>query len=238
MHCVGRSGERVTRQRGQVDKSRNRAELVCPYDALVCRRIADVTHRTIGRLAAPTPPRSTSLLFKCRCCATLHQLSPLHLRLHPIALHCIAFTLPFPSGMASTKEVPIPGPKGVPFLGNIYDIDKEVPLNSIELLADNYGILTSIHPQRFMRAILTSPLLSSLPQAPSIASPLLVTPAFSSALMNWWTRFATRIASRRPSLLALRKSAMAPMMVSSRPTKGKRTGPSPTASWCPHSVPS
>ncbi|KAJ5572635.1 hypothetical protein N7450_009619 [Penicillium hetheringtonii] len=41
--------------------------------------------------------------------------------------------------MASTKEVPIPGPKGVPLLGNIYDIDQEVPLNSLELLADNYG---------------------------------------------------------------------------------------------------
>jgi cytochrome P450/NADPH-cytochrome P450 reductase len=47
--------------------------------------------------------------------------------------------------MASTKEVPIPGPKGVPFLGNIYDIDKEVPLNSIELLADNYGISNSLY---------------------------------------------------------------------------------------------
>lgn len=41
--------------------------------------------------------------------------------------------------MAATKEVPIPGPKGVPFLGNIYDIEPEVPLNSLELLADNYG---------------------------------------------------------------------------------------------------
>lgn len=48
----------------------------------------------------------------------------------------------------ASKEVPIPGPKGVPFLGNIYDIDKEVPLNSIELLADNYGILTSSYSQR------------------------------------------------------------------------------------------
>ncbi|KAJ5725977.1 Oxidoreductase FAD/NAD(P)-binding [Penicillium malachiteum] len=39
----------------------------------------------------------------------------------------------------TTKEVPIPGPKGVPFLGNIYDIEKDVPLNSIHLMADNYG---------------------------------------------------------------------------------------------------
>lgn len=45
--------------------------------------------------------------------------------------------------MTSSKEVPIPGPKGVPILGNIYDIDAEVPLNSIELLADNYGTVHS-----------------------------------------------------------------------------------------------
>lgn len=48
------------------------------------------------------------------------------------------------SGMASTKEVPIPGPKGVPFLGNIYDIEQEVPLNSLELLADNYGTVNNL----------------------------------------------------------------------------------------------
>lgn len=46
--------------------------------------------------------------------------------------------------MASTKEVPIPGPKGVPLLGNIYDIDQEVPLNSLELLADNYGTVNNL----------------------------------------------------------------------------------------------
>lgn len=45
--------------------------------------------------------------------------------------------------MSSSKEVPIPGPKGVPILGNIYDIEPEVPLNSIELLADNYGTARS-----------------------------------------------------------------------------------------------
>ncbi|KAJ5153069.1 Bifunctional cytochrome NADPH reductase [Penicillium canariense] len=41
--------------------------------------------------------------------------------------------------MSASKEIPIPGPRGVPFLGNIYDIESEVPLNSIDLLADNYG---------------------------------------------------------------------------------------------------
>lgn len=40
----------------------------------------------------------------------------------------------------STKPVPIPGPKGVPFVGNVYDIEREVPLNSMELMADNYGM--------------------------------------------------------------------------------------------------
>ncbi|CAI7589423.1 hypothetical protein PCG10_001646 [Penicillium crustosum] len=41
--------------------------------------------------------------------------------------------------MASTKQVPIPGPKGVPFLGNIYDIEPEVPVNSFERMAESYG---------------------------------------------------------------------------------------------------
>jgi cytochrome P450/NADPH-cytochrome P450 reductase len=43
--------------------------------------------------------------------------------------------------MSSVKEVPIPGPRGVPILGNIYDIEPEVPVRSFELLADNYGML-------------------------------------------------------------------------------------------------
>jgi cytochrome P450/NADPH-cytochrome P450 reductase len=41
--------------------------------------------------------------------------------------------------MTSPNQVPIPGPRGVPLLGNIYDIEPEVPVNSFELLADNYG---------------------------------------------------------------------------------------------------
>jgi cytochrome P450/NADPH-cytochrome P450 reductase len=43
--------------------------------------------------------------------------------------------------MSAVKEVPIPGPRGVPILGNIYDIEPEVPANSFELLAENYGML-------------------------------------------------------------------------------------------------
>ncbi|CAG7932978.1 unnamed protein product [Penicillium olsonii] len=41
--------------------------------------------------------------------------------------------------MSSPNQVPIPGPKGVPFLGNIYDIEAEVPVNSFERLAESYG---------------------------------------------------------------------------------------------------
>jgi cytochrome P450/NADPH-cytochrome P450 reductase len=45
--------------------------------------------------------------------------------------------------MSESKTIPIPGPKGVPLLGNIYDIEQEVPLRSIDLLADQYGTLSS-----------------------------------------------------------------------------------------------
>ncbi|KAJ5252102.1 hypothetical protein N7489_002512 [Penicillium chrysogenum] len=41
--------------------------------------------------------------------------------------------------MSSTDQVPIPGPKGVPFLGNVYDIEPELPLQSFERMADSYG---------------------------------------------------------------------------------------------------
>ncbi|KAJ5289018.1 Oxidoreductase FAD/NAD(P)-binding [Penicillium angulare] len=41
--------------------------------------------------------------------------------------------------MSSSKQVPIPGPKGFPLLGNINDIDPELPIKSIELMADSYG---------------------------------------------------------------------------------------------------
>ncbi|EAW09509.1 bifunctional cytochrome P450/NADPH--P450 reductase [Aspergillus clavatus NRRL 1] len=41
--------------------------------------------------------------------------------------------------MTESKTIPIPGPKGVPLLGNIYDIEQEVPLRSINMMADHYG---------------------------------------------------------------------------------------------------
>jgi cytochrome P450/NADPH-cytochrome P450 reductase len=38
-----------------------------------------------------------------------------------------------------SSEVPIPAPKGVPIIGNLLEIEAEVPLNSFERLADTYG---------------------------------------------------------------------------------------------------
>ena len=50
--------------------------------------------------------------------------------------------------MGSVKPVPIPGPKGVPYLGNVYDIDQEMPVRSFELMADQYGN-PALTPPRF-----------------------------------------------------------------------------------------
>ncbi|KAH8426866.1 bifunctional cytochrome P450/NADPH--P450 reductase [Aspergillus melleus] len=41
--------------------------------------------------------------------------------------------------MSDSKFIPIPGPRGVPFLGNVLDVDPEVPEQSFSLMADNYG---------------------------------------------------------------------------------------------------
>ena len=53
---------------------------------------------------------------------------------------------------AVTMSVPIPGPRGVPLVGNVYDIEREVPLNSMELMADHYGtyLLCKNGPQNGM----------------------------------------------------------------------------------------
>lgn len=42
--------------------------------------------------------------------------------------------------MSASQYTPIPQPPGVPLLGNVYNIDPELPLQSLELLADNYGM--------------------------------------------------------------------------------------------------
>jgi cytochrome P450/NADPH-cytochrome P450 reductase len=36
-------------------------------------------------------------------------------------------------------STPIPGPAGWPLLGNLYDIDPEVPIKSLMDIADKYG---------------------------------------------------------------------------------------------------
>ncbi|RAK95081.1 bifunctional cytochrome P450/NADPH--P450 reductase [Aspergillus ibericus CBS 121593] len=41
--------------------------------------------------------------------------------------------------MSEVQPVPIPGPKGVPLLGNIYDVEQEQPTRSFEQLVDQYG---------------------------------------------------------------------------------------------------
>lgn len=46
--------------------------------------------------------------------------------------------------MSASKAIPIPGPRGVPIVGNVYDLEREVPLNSLELMADNYGTHFSV----------------------------------------------------------------------------------------------
>lgn len=41
--------------------------------------------------------------------------------------------------MSDSNYIPIPGPRGVPFLGNVLDVDPELPEQSFSLMADNYG---------------------------------------------------------------------------------------------------
>jgi cytochrome P450/NADPH-cytochrome P450 reductase len=53
--------------------------------------------------------------------------------------------------MSESKTVLIPGPRGVPLLGNIYDIEQEVPLRSINLMADQYGTFPRRNIQSFLQ---------------------------------------------------------------------------------------
>ncbi|KAJ9314762.1 hypothetical protein DTO271D3_5008 [Paecilomyces variotii] len=59
--------------------------------------------------------------------------------------------------MASAPQhSPIPGPIGMPLLGNIYDIDAETPLNSLERLADTYGPIYRLSIYGTTRVFLSS----------------------------------------------------------------------------------
>lgn len=98
--------------------------------------------------------------------------------------------------MSASKEIPIPGPRGVPILGNIYDIEPEVPLNSIDLLADNYG------KSAILQVIIQSRHLLTIAQARSFVLPPWAVPASSSAHMSWLTRFAMKSDSVKLSLKA------------------------------------
>lgn len=42
--------------------------------------------------------------------------------------------------MADKEYTPIPGPPGMPLVGNIWDMDYETPLLSLNRLADTYGM--------------------------------------------------------------------------------------------------
>lgn len=98
--------------------------------------------------------------------------------------------------MSAPKEIPIPGPRGVPILGNIYDIEPEVPLNSIDLLADNYG------ESMILLALIKSYHLLTTAQARSFVSPPLAVPVSSSAHMSLLTRSAMKSDSVKLSLKA------------------------------------
>jgi hypothetical protein len=39
-----------------------------------------------------------------------------------------------------SEHVPIPGPRGMPLVGNVLDIESEIPLRSLNMMADTYGM--------------------------------------------------------------------------------------------------
>ncbi|KAB8237869.1 cytochrome P450 [Aspergillus alliaceus] len=55
-----------------------------------------------------------------------------------------------------TEHVPIPGPRGVPLVGNILDIESEIPLRSLEMMADTYGPIYRLTTFGFSRCLVSS----------------------------------------------------------------------------------
>ncbi|KAL2014367.1 hypothetical protein VTN00DRAFT_1892 [Thermoascus crustaceus] len=58
--------------------------------------------------------------------------------------------------MDSSKYTPIPGPWGVPLLGNIYDLDKDQPSHSLGRLADTYGPIFRLNTLGRVRVFVSS----------------------------------------------------------------------------------
>ncbi|EIT73160.1 cytochrome P450 [Aspergillus oryzae 100-8] len=54
------------------------------------------------------------------------------------------------------EPVPIPGPRGVPLMGNILDIESEIPLRSLEMMADTYGPIYRLTTFGFSRCMISS----------------------------------------------------------------------------------
>ena len=55
----------------------------------------------------------------------------------------------FPVSTAATMSLPIPQPPGIPLLGNIFDIDPKNTWNSLNKLADKYGMITHCWARTF-----------------------------------------------------------------------------------------
>ncbi|KAE8372548.1 cytochrome P450 [Aspergillus bertholletiae] len=54
------------------------------------------------------------------------------------------------------EPIPIPGPRGVPLMGNILDIESEIPLRSLEMMADTYGPIYRLTTFGFSRCMISS----------------------------------------------------------------------------------
>jgi hypothetical protein len=50
--------------------------------------------------------------------------------------------------MAQPIPIPIPGPPGLPVVGNVYDLDLVNTMESLNLLADTYGEVNPLLPPK------------------------------------------------------------------------------------------
>ncbi|KAE8146488.1 cytochrome P450 [Aspergillus avenaceus] len=56
----------------------------------------------------------------------------------------------------SSNSVPIPGPRGMPLVGNVLDIESEYPMRSLEMMADTYGPIYRLVTYGFSRCFVSS----------------------------------------------------------------------------------